>query len=106
LQITRNEAFRLISRRSATATALPLDAGVELEDERACTAREQMLERVYLGSALERLSSGERLLITLRYEHDCSHPEIAAKLGIPEATARVRLHRAHKRLKSLIDDPG
>jgi RNA polymerase sigma-70 factor (ECF subfamily) len=103
LQITRNEAFRLIGRQRAGGAVEPLDAGPEVEDEQALHEPERTLSRVDIGRALRTLSAAERQLITLRYEHGYSHPQIAAKLEIPEATARVRLHRAHKRLKSLLD---
>jgi RNA polymerase sigma-70 factor, ECF subfamily len=62
--------------------------------------------RLDVGRALEALTPHERLLITLRYDQDLSHSEIAMKLEIPEATARVRLHRARKRLKRLLAEPS
>jgi RNA polymerase sigma-70 factor, ECF subfamily len=104
LQITRNEAFRLIGRQRTRGSLEPLDDGPELEDEQALHESDRTASRVDVGRALRALTPNERLLITLRYEQGCSHPQIAAKLEIPEATARVRLHRAHKRLKSLLDD--
>jgi RNA polymerase sigma-70 factor (ECF subfamily) len=103
LQITRNEAFRLIGRQRARANQEPLEDGPELEDEHALQEPDRAVIRVDIGRALRALTPNERLLITLRYEEGCSHPQIAEKLEIPEATARVRLHRAHKRLKSLLD---
>jgi RNA polymerase sigma-70 factor, ECF subfamily len=101
LQITRNEALRLIGRRKALSE--PLDAAGEIEDQRAGFEPERTVARVDISRALQVLTPEERSLITLRYEHDFSHPEIAERLEIPEATARVRLHRAHKRLKTLLD---
>jgi RNA polymerase sigma-70 factor (ECF subfamily) len=101
LQITRNEALRLIGRRKALAE--PLDAAGEIEDQCAGFESERVLARVDISRALQVLTPEERSLITLRYEHDFSHPEIADRLEIPEATARVRLHRAHRRLKTLLD---
>ena len=103
LQITRNEAFRLIGRQQALSRGEPLDASHEIEDERAQVERERALTRADVVRALEELTPQDRLLISLRYEHDCSHPDIATKLQIPEATARVRLHRAHQRLKPLLE---
>jgi RNA polymerase sigma factor (sigma-70 family) len=103
LQITRHEAFRLIGRLRAKPNA-PLEAGVALADEHALSEPDRALDRIYVGRALDELSDHERLLITLRYEEGCSHPQIAQRLQIPEATARVRLHRAHKRLRSLLED--
>jgi RNA polymerase sigma-70 factor (ECF subfamily) len=103
LQITRNEAFRLISRQQR-ATLEPLDAGSELADEQALHEPDRTVIRLDVASALKGLSEAERLLIGLRYEQGWSHPQIAASLDIPEATARVRLHRAQKRLRSLLDE--
>jgi RNA polymerase sigma-70 factor, ECF subfamily len=102
LQITRNEAFRLIGSQRARPSE-PLDAGPEVEDERAQGDRDRVLSRIDVRRALPALSAAERQLIALRYQHGFSHPEIAAKLAIPEATVRVRLHRAHKRLRPLLE---
>jgi RNA polymerase sigma factor (sigma-70 family) len=101
LQITRNEALRLIGRRAAV-TLHPLELESEIEDHRAVGARDRTLVQVDVHRALHTLTPNERLLIALRYEHDRSHAEIAATLQIPESTARVHLHRAHKRLKPLL----
>jgi RNA polymerase sigma-70 factor (ECF subfamily) len=103
LQITRHEALRLIGRQRARASE-SLELGAELEDERAVSEPDRTVSRVDVGRALEELSAHERLLITLRYEEGCSHPQIAQRLKIPEATARVRLHRAHRRLRTLLDE--
>jgi RNA polymerase sigma-70 factor (ECF subfamily) len=100
LQITRNEAFRVIRRRQAQACD-PLDE-IAVEDARARQAQPQTLVRIDVSRALGTLEPNERLLIALRYMCDYSHAEIAAQFDIPEATARVRLHRAHKRLASLL----
>jgi RNA polymerase sigma-70 factor (ECF subfamily) len=103
LQITRHEAIRLISRLRAQVSE-PLEADAELEDERSRAEPDRTLNRVDVARALEELSAHERLLITLRYEKGCSHPQIAQILEITVATARVQLHRTHKRLRSLLDD--
>ena len=104
LQITRNEAFRLIGRRQDRATLEPLDAGSEVADEHALLEPDRTVVRLDVGRALRGLSESERQLILLRYGQGCSHPQIAATLDIPETTARVRLHRAQKRLRALLGD--
>jgi RNA polymerase sigma-70 factor, ECF subfamily len=104
LQITRNEAFRLISRQQQRGNVEPLDAGSDVADDDALHEPDRTLIRLDVIRALKRLSASERLLILLRYEQGCSHPQIAARLDIPEATARVRLHRAQKRLRSLLEE--
>jgi RNA polymerase sigma factor (sigma-70 family) len=104
IQITRNEALRRIGHDRMLSHTEPLEFDAELEDYRARGEGDRTLARIDVDRALKALTPGERLLISLRYEHDCSHPEIAARLAIPEATARVRLHRAHKRLRSLLEE--
>jgi RNA polymerase sigma-70 factor (ECF subfamily) len=103
VQITRNAALDALGRRRALE---PLEAHDELEDRRALREHERTLTRIDCNRALAGLPADERRVICLRYEGDWSHSEIAATLGIPEATARVRLHRAHKRLIALLDDPS
>lgn len=102
LQITRNEAIRLIGRARPAAGDEPLADGDLLEDAGARRERLQVRVRVDVRRALENLPPQERQLIALRYLHDYSHSEIAEMLEIPEATARVRLHRVHKRLEALL----
>jgi RNA polymerase sigma-70 factor, ECF subfamily len=103
LQITRNEAFRLIGQRRAARTE-PFDAESQIPDERAIDEVEQVAMRADVAQALDQLTAQDRALIVLRYVHDWSHPEIAASMRIPESTARVRLHRAHKRLRLLLEE--
>jgi RNA polymerase sigma-70 factor (ECF subfamily) len=101
LSITRNQALRLIGSRR-TAAALPDDD--EPADPHLHSEEERTVERLDVRRALHALSEDERTLIVLRYGHEWSHPEIAARLEIPVATARVRLHRAQKRLRVLLSD--
>lgn len=102
LQITRNEAIRLIGRGRPRDGDEPLDGDGQVEDAGAGRERLRVLLRVDLHRALENLPPHERQLIALRYLHDYSHSEIAQVLEIPEATARVRLHRVHKRLETML----
>lgn len=100
LQITRNEAFRRMTR---TPACVGLDTSPELSDPCAADAIERVAGRIDIDRALGLLSSTERTLIDLRYSHDYSQPEIARRLDIPEGTAKVRLHRARRRLEILME---
>jgi RNA polymerase sigma-70 factor, ECF subfamily len=102
LKITRNEAIRIIDRGRPRGATEPLQEGDYVEDTEAGRERGRVLIRIDVHRALENLPPHERQLIALRYLHDCSHSEIAQMLEIPEATARVRLHRVHKRLETLL----
>jgi RNA polymerase sigma-70 factor (ECF subfamily) len=106
LQITRNEVLRLIEKRRGPPYVEQFEADGELPDDRARGEGERTLARLDLGRALRTLTAPERTLIALRYALDYSHPQIAATLEIPEATARVRLYRAQQRLKAQLTDPG
>ena len=57
------------------------------------------VERADLRAALDHLNDRDRKLLEMRYQEDLTQAEIAAKLGIPEGTAKVRLHRARDRLR-------
>jgi RNA polymerase sigma-70 factor (ECF subfamily) len=48
---------------------------------------------------LERLSPAERAAIVLHEGFDYTHAEIAELLGMPEATVRQHLHRAHAHVR-------
>ena len=57
-----------------------------------------------LKGAIGKLSSGQRAVVVLRDVHGWSHAEIARELEITRTTAKVRLHRARKRLQSLLEE--
>lgn len=102
LQITRNEAFRLLDRRRrleeretpAAAAAEPASEDSRLERAIAAMATEQ---------ALSDLRPDERALVRLRYVHDLSQPELARRLDLPEGTVKVRLHRIRGRLRTVFE---
>ena len=94
--IVRNEAFRQHARVRPDPTAtIELQEGAE--DERVLAA----VELADLHAALKGLSKRDREILELRYEEDLTHPVIANRLGIPEGTVKVRLHRARAKLRLL-----
>lgn len=94
--IVRNEAFRQHARVRPDPTAtIELREGAE--DERVLAA----VELADLHAALKGLSKRDREILELRYEQDLTHPVIANRLGIPEGTVKVRLHRARAKLRML-----
>ncbi len=56
-------------------------------------------ERRVLNSALQSLSPDMRAVVVLRDVYDLPHEAIAAELGISEGAAKVRLHRARRKLR-------
>jgi RNA polymerase sigma-70 factor, ECF subfamily len=92
--IVRNEAFRQHSRMRPDPTAM-IETYEGVEDERVVAA----VERADLHAALELLNDRDRQLLELRYTEDLTQQAIAHRLGIPEGTVKVRLHRARDKLR-------
>jgi RNA polymerase sigma-70 factor (ECF subfamily) len=59
--------------------------------------------RQELQVALDKLPAGQRVVVILKDVEGWTHTEIAEHLGITESAAKVRLHRAHRRLASLLE---
>jgi RNA polymerase sigma-70 factor, ECF subfamily len=92
--IVRNEAFRQHARiRPDPTSVIELHEGAE--DERVLAA----VEQADLRAALKRLNDRDRRLLDMRYREDLTQAAIADKLGIPEGTVKVRLHRARNKLR-------
>ena len=103
LQITRNEAFRVLGRRRdephVDVAAFAGEAGGESDPD-------ELAARVDVRRAVSRLSAEERELLHLRYGEDLKQDSIAELLDTPEGTVKVRLYRARKRLRAhLTDEP-
>lgn len=96
--IVRHEAFRQYNLRRADPVDL-LDSDHAAEDERVTAT----VERADLHAALARLDECERLLVRLRYAEDLTQRGIARRLGIPEGTVKVRLHRVRAKLRREIE---
>lgn len=67
-------------------------------DARAADQIATAPERLTVQGALSRLSPADRKLLSLRYEDDLTQIEIATRMGWPEGTVKVRLHRLRRRL--------
>jgi RNA polymerase sigma-70 factor (ECF subfamily) len=62
-------------------------------------AADAELLRARLNEALDELPPRLRAVVVLRDVYDLPHQAIADELGISEAAAKVRLHRARRRLR-------
>lgn len=99
--IVRNEAFRYHSRVRPD----PVDEVDSWEGEEDAGIV-STVERADLHAALKRLSERDRKLIELRYEEDLTQEAIARRLGIPDGTVKVRLHRVRHRLREEMGSLG
>ncbi len=98
-EITRNEAYRLYSRRSMT-NELPTERLPEPPPE---SGEDAVLMRIDVERALEELSPSDRLMVRLRYEADLTHPSVAVALGLSVTNVKVRLHRLRPKLEHSLE---
>ncbi len=101
-RITANCAATHMGRRGRRKTeVLPDDLQVaDVDPERDPEARaDATLLRDRLQLALDDLPPKLRAVVVLRDVYDLPHEAIATELGISETAAKVRLHRARKKLR-------
>lgn len=97
LAITRREAWR------TRPNAVLRDLSEGAYGERATfDDAERTVERLDVQAAIAGLDEAERRLLYLRYVEDLAQASVAQRLGIPEGTVKVRLHRARNRLRALL----
>jgi RNA polymerase sigma-70 factor (ECF subfamily) len=92
--IVRHEAFHQRARRRPRPSAV-LEELSGAEDLRVIAT----VERADLHAALGGLPERDRELLRLRYCEDLTQAAIARRLGVPESTVKIRLHRARARLR-------
>ncbi|MFI5042432.1 MAG: RNA polymerase sigma factor [Acidimicrobiales bacterium] len=103
-RITANCASTQLGKRNRHRHEDLDEASVDVRDERPDIDPEARAEaealRGRVSAALDALPPRLRAVVVLRDVYDLSHEAIAAELGITEAAAKVRLHRARLRLRA------
>jgi RNA polymerase sigma-70 factor (ECF subfamily) len=97
--IVRREALR---HRARNVGALSLDEHGDIDDREATGRLDLLPLKVDVRRAVRDLTPQDRKLLLLRYVDDLTQPAVALALGIPEGTAKVRLHRARGRLQRVL----
>ena len=101
-RITANCANTLLAKRTKHRHDV-LDDSDPIVDDRPATDPQLQADATALRSrlteALEDLPPKLRQVVVLRDIYDLPHEDIAAELGISETAAKVRLHRARKKLR-------
>ena len=103
-RIAVNESLNLLRRNSREEA---LDDEVELpgrdDDDPERRAHDAEVSR-RIESALMRMSTNDRMVLTLRHFSECSYQEIAEILDLDEKTVKSRLFEARQRLRDLLAD--
>lgn len=97
LAITRREAARWGAGPNARSWRSACD---EVEVGDSSGDPQQLLDRAHVRAVLAMLPAEDRVLLRLRYDEDLTQAEVARRLGTPEGTAKVRLHRVRARLRA------
>jgi RNA polymerase sigma-70 factor (ECF subfamily) len=84
----------------AKIRVIPTDTQLEPDVARSVAARDE------LEGAFRRLTPEQRAVVVLHHHLGYPLTEIAATLGIPEGTARSRLHYAVRELRAALNDEG
>ena len=96
----RDRLRRRRRRRLVEIPRLVLDR----EHPMAPDAADALALRDVLRRAFDALSPEERIVVVLRYEADLTMPRVAELAGIPEGTAKSRLHHALRKLRAVIGE--
>jgi RNA polymerase sigma-70 factor (ECF subfamily) len=98
----RKVALRLAFRaRRKSFSTTPLDAAADITTEPVATER-----TMDVRNAIMQLTNTQRAAVVLFYYRDLPVAEVAHALGCKEATAKVHLHKARKRLSELLVSYG
>ena len=106
-RITVNAAWTL-KKRAVRHAATSLDDAPQIADPTLSgdleRAGENLELRERLREALGQLSRSQRSVVVLKDIYGWSHNEIADALEISVTAAKVRLHRAHRRLRENLEE--
>jgi RNA polymerase sigma-70 factor (ECF subfamily) len=108
-RITANTASTQVHRRRRQR-AEPFAEGFDPADDRAEQQITQSAESAEsldrISAALDELPSKLRNVVVLKDVYGMPHEEIADELGISVAAAKVRLHRARRKLRDVLYEEG
>jgi len=103
-RIAVNESLNLL-RRNGREEALDDEVdlpGPKSDDPEQLAAAAQLSARI--RSALMRMSTSDRMVLTLRHFSECSYQEIGQILDLDEKRVKSRLYEARQQLRGMLKD--
>lgn len=104
--ITRNRCLTLLERSGPPAVALDDEAVQADVAALAAPSCPDTDGHALLRRLVQALPEPQRVAVTLYYYEDRAVAEVAAMLGLPEATVKTHLHRGRARLRALLAELG
>lgn len=101
-QLARYHRKGIAERRALARLRIELPALTSAEIERIETEADLDELRAELDAGLERITQSQRDAISLRIVEELPYPEVAARLGISEQTARARVSRGLRALEQAL----
>ena len=103
--IVVNRCRNVLRSRRRTVRQVTLDAlGDAALDDRSRSLAAQAEDRDRLDRAFARLGHDHRAILALRFTLGLPMRQVAEALGIPEGTAKSRLHAATRRMRAALDE--
>ena len=81
----------------------PVDSVDFMRDSATDEEAEREYMKILLCYALQRLEHEDRAIITMHYYQDLSHTEISSITGISRSSIKVRLFRARRKMRQIIE---
>jgi len=103
-RIAINESLNLLRSGGREET---LDEDFDAPDDGHANPESQLAgaqQSMQIQSVLMRMSTNDRLVLTLRHFSECSYEEIAQVLDLDEKTVKSRLFEARHRLRGMLTD--
>lgn len=104
--IARNSVVDAVRRRKVREGHGPSSWDAVSDSAPAFDAVDQLLDRIQLGEALERLSPQHREAVVEVYFGGRTSAELGEELGVPVSTMRSRLHYGVRSLRLILEENG
>ncbi|HSI03384.1 MAG TPA: sigma-70 family RNA polymerase sigma factor [Myxococcota bacterium] len=103
VNVCRNH-MRRHARREVPHSPEPVSQGLwQLAEPTPEASAAQRAEGRRLAAAMQELSTDDRTILLLRFREDLPYEELAVVLGRPQTLLKVRVHRALKRLRRMLE---
>lgn len=103
-RITHNAAISFIRKKQPPTVELNEQITTPRSSDLQKNAQEKEAQLTKLELALTQLCEEDRSMVTLHYLNRCGVSDIAAITGFSKSNVKIRLHRARKKLLTLLEE--